>query len=46
MPWFYTAVKFLHIFFAIVAVGFNATYALWIVRGSAIPAIWTSPCAA
>ncbi len=37
MPWFYTAVKFLHIFFAIVAVGFNATYALWIVRGQRDP---------
>lgn len=37
MPWFYVAIKFFHIFFAIVAVGFNATYALWIVRGQRDP---------
>ena len=37
MPWFYVAIKFFHIFFAIVAVGFNATYALWIGRGQRDP---------
>jgi uncharacterized membrane protein len=37
MPWYYTLVKFLHIFFAIVAVGFNATYALWLVRAQRDP---------
>ena len=37
MPWFYVAFKFFHIFFAIVAIGFNATYALWIVRGQRDP---------
>src|SRR5262249_47482763 len=37
MPWYYTLVKFLHVFFAIVAVGFNATYALWLVRAQRDP---------
>jgi uncharacterized membrane protein len=37
MPWYYSLVKFLHIFFAIVAVGFNATYALWLVRAQRDP---------
>src|SRR5262245_4072966 len=37
MPWYYTLVKFLHIVFAIVAVGFNATYALWLVRAQRDP---------
>ena len=33
----YTTVKFLHILFAIVAVGFNATYVIWLVRGRREP---------
>jgi len=28
----YTTVKFLHILFAITAVGFNASYAIWLIR--------------
>lgn len=38
MPWLYTLVKFAHILLAIVAFGFNATYALWITRGQRDPA--------
>ena len=37
MPWLYTTIKFAHILLAIVAFGFNATYALWIVRGQRDP---------
>ena len=37
MPWYFTAVKFLHILLAIVAVGFNASYALWLVRAQRDP---------
>lgn len=37
MPWFFTAVKFLHILLAIIAFGFNATYAIWIVRAQRDP---------
>jgi uncharacterized membrane protein len=37
MPWYYTLVKFLHIFFAIVAVGFNATYGIWLARAQRDP---------
>jgi uncharacterized membrane protein len=37
MPWFYTLVKFLHIVFAIVAVGFNATYGIWLARAQRDP---------
>src|SRR5262245_330563 len=37
MPWHYTLVIFLHTCFAIVAVGFNATYALWLVRAQRDP---------
>ena len=38
MSWLYTAVKLAHILLAIVAFGFNATYALWITRGQRDPA--------
>lgn len=37
MPLLYTTIKFAHILLAIVAFGFNATYALWIVRGQRDP---------
>jgi uncharacterized membrane protein len=37
MSWLYTTVKFAHILLAIVAFGFNATYALWITRGQRDP---------
>jgi uncharacterized membrane protein len=37
MPWYYALVKFLHIFFAIVAVGFNATYGIWLARAQRDP---------
>ena len=33
----YTAVRFLHILFAIFAVGFNASYAIWLVRARNSP---------
>ncbi|HEX9070178.1 MAG TPA: DUF2269 family protein [Ktedonobacterales bacterium] len=37
MPWLFSLVEYLHVFSAIVAVGFNATYAIWIVRGQRQP---------
>jgi uncharacterized membrane protein len=37
MPWYYTLLKFLHIFVAIVAVGFNATYGIWLARAQRDP---------
>lgn len=37
MPWYYGLVKFLHIFFAIVAVGFNASYGIWLARAQRDP---------
>ncbi|HEX6547846.1 MAG TPA: DUF2269 family protein [Candidatus Dormibacteraeota bacterium] len=38
MPiWVYDLVKTLHILFAIVAVGFNVSYAVWLVRGRRSP---------
>ena len=33
----YTAIKFLHILLAIMAVGFNASYAIWIMRAAREP---------
>ncbi len=33
----YTSLKFLHIFLAIVAVGFNASYGIWIARAASQP---------
>jgi uncharacterized membrane protein len=33
----YTAIKFVHILLAITAVGFNASYAAWLVRGQRSP---------
>ncbi|HKD77625.1 MAG TPA: SirB2 family protein [Ktedonobacterales bacterium] len=37
MFWLFTVVKFLHILLAIVAIGFNATYAIWIQRAERQP---------
>ncbi|MBO0781699.1 MAG: DUF2269 family protein [Ktedonobacteraceae bacterium] len=37
MPWIFTTVKFVHILLAIIAFGFNATYAIWIVRAQRQP---------
>lgn len=38
MPaWVYPLVKTLHIFFAIVAVGFNVSYGVWLARGRRSP---------
>lgn len=37
MPWLFTTVKFLHILLAIIAFGFNATYAIWIIRAQREP---------
>ena len=34
----FTIVKFLHILFAIIAFGFNATYAIWLIRAQRNPA--------
>lgn len=33
----FTVVKFLHILFAIIAFGFNATYAIWLIRAQRNP---------
>ena len=33
----YSLLKFLHVFFAIVAVGFNATYGIWLARAAREP---------
>ena len=33
----FTIIKFIHILFAIIAFGFNATYALWIIRAQQHP---------
>jgi uncharacterized membrane protein len=38
MPWFYLSIKVIHVLAAIVAVGFNATYAIWLVRAQRDPA--------
>jgi len=37
MSWLFTLIKFLHIMLAIIAFGFNATYALWITRAQRSP---------
>ena len=37
MEGLYTTIKFLHILFAIIAFGFNATYAIWILRAQRNP---------
>lgn len=37
MPALFTVVKFVHILLAIIAFGFNATYAIWIVRAQRDP---------
>ena len=37
MFWLFTTVKFIHILLAIIAFGFNATYALWIARAQRYP---------
>ncbi|MBE3560072.1 MAG: SirB2 family protein [Ktedonobacteraceae bacterium] len=37
MSWLFTVVKFIHILLAIIAFGFNATYALWLVRAQQKP---------
>src|SRR5215469_10417310 len=37
MPPLFTVVKFIHILLAIIAFGFNATYAIWIVRAQRDP---------
>ncbi len=37
MTWLFTTVKFLHVLFAIIAFGFNATYAIWITRAQRDP---------
>ncbi len=37
MPTLFTVVKFVHILLAIIAFGFNATYAIWIVRAQQNP---------
>jgi uncharacterized membrane protein len=34
----YTAAKFLHVLFAIIAVGYNASYGLWLARAARQPA--------
>jgi uncharacterized membrane protein len=38
MVWLYLALKFLHVLAAIIAVGFNATYAIWLTRAQRDPA--------
>jgi uncharacterized membrane protein len=38
MAWLYLALQFLHVLAAIIAVGFNATYAIWLIRGQRNPA--------
>lgn len=37
MPGIFTYVKFAHILFAIIAFGFNATYAIWLIRAQRDP---------
>lgn len=37
MPFAFTLVKFIHILLAIIAFGFNATYAIWITRAQREP---------
>lgn len=37
MPWLFTAIKYIHILLAIIAFGFNATYAIWIQRAERHP---------
>lgn len=37
MPAIYYVIKFLHILFAIIAFGFNATYAIWLIRAQRNP---------
>ncbi len=37
MFWLFTTVKFIHILLAIIAFGFNATYAIWITRAQRHP---------
>jgi uncharacterized membrane protein len=37
MPALFTVVKFIHILLAIIAFGFNATYAIWILRAQRDP---------
>jgi uncharacterized membrane protein len=37
MQGFYTAIKFIHILAAIIAFGFNATYAIWLIRAQRNP---------
>jgi uncharacterized membrane protein len=37
MFWLFTTVKFIHILLAIIAIGFNATYAIWIQRAQLHP---------
>ncbi|HEV2239258.1 MAG TPA: DUF2269 family protein [Ktedonobacterales bacterium] len=38
MPWYYTLIKYLHVLAAITAVGFNATYSIWLTRAQRNPA--------
>jgi uncharacterized membrane protein len=37
MPWYFTAIKYVHVLSAIVAVGFNFTYAIWLARAQRDP---------
>ena len=37
MFWLFTTIKFIHILLAIIAFGFNATYAIWITRAQRHP---------
>lgn len=42
----YEVLKFFHVVLAIVAVGFNASYAVWLLAPPGNPSTRRSPCAA